>query len=167
MAMLRILALLAFPLPLAAQEVTGTISGTLQGYDSSWSVTRSAEGGLSDWSGDESWAWISLTGHATANTVLDLTGALTLAFELGDGATDPHVLAREITYSRQPGILFRTRPGSGEVEVTAAVFDEADLHLEGRFAATLYRLGPDGSEVLPPETRVVAGTFTADLLLLE
>lgn len=85
--------LFAAAAPAAAQEVLGTIAGTLGGEAREWYVTASDEGSQSDWSGSDTWATVSLMGHAAADTTFRTREALSIGFTLTEraGATDPEV----------------------------------------------------------------------------
>ncbi len=159
--------LLLFPAPLRAQEVIGQIDGTLQGFATHWFVTSSAEGGQSSWDGDETYAWVSIFGHAIPNTVLETAGSVSLTFEIVPDAGGYIVLAREIGYYRTPDILYLSQTDKAEIQVTAAEFDDGALHISGKFAGTLGRSDDFGATIDMQNSRQVEGTFDATLLLLE
>ncbi len=165
--LLRLALLTLFPFACYAQDVTGHISGTLQGYASEWFITASAEGGQSDWSGDETYAWVTILGHTTANTVLETEGALSLSFEMIPEIGGFNVLAREIIYYRQPEKMYLSQQDSAEIQVTSAAFEDGELHVTGKFAATLGSTDDFGATIDMNDPRIVAGTFDATLLILE
>ncbi len=155
------------PMKLQAQDVVGHITGLLQGYQSVWFVTSSVEGGQSDWSGDETYALVTILGHTTANTVLETSGALALSFEMISEAGGYNVLGREIAYYRQPEILYLSKPDNAEIQVTSAMFEEGQLHIVGKFAGTLHATDDFGATFDLADSRIVAGSFDAELLILE
>lgn len=159
--------LLLFPAALRAQEVVGNIDGTLQSYANNWFVTSSPEGGQSSWDGDETYAWVSIFGHATANTVLETAGAISLTFEIVPEAGGYNVLAREIGYYRTPDMHYLSQTDKAEIQVIAAEFDDGALHISGKFAGTLGRSDDFGATIDMQNSRQVAGTFDTTLLLLE
>jgi hypothetical protein len=158
---------LLWPLPSAAQEVVGTISGTLEGRPAQWFVTSSAEGGQSDWSGDETYALVTILGHRAANTVLETEGALVLSFEILSESGGYNVLGRDISYYRQQDRVYMSEVEAAEIRVTSAVFDEGLLTIEGEFAGTLGATEDFGQVVNMEDSRKVSGTFQTSLLILE
>jgi uncharacterized protein (UPF0297 family) len=153
--------MMAWPLAAPAQEVIGTIGGNLQGRPANWFVTASAEGGQSDWIGDETYAQVTILGHATVNTVLETTGALMLSFEMVQEAGGYNVLGRDITYYRRPDKAYVSGENEAEIQVTHVEFDDGLLTLSGKFAGTLSVTDET------TDTRVVSGSFDASLLILE
>ncbi len=159
--------LVFFPLATQAQETIGQIVGTLQGYESRWFVTTSAEGGQSSWGGDADYTWVEISGHTSENTVLETAGSIWLSFELIREAGGFNVLAREIAYYRTLDIMYISQSDKAEIQVTAAEFIDGELQISGKFAATLGRTADSGQTIDIKDNRRVEGIFNTKLLLLE
>jgi hypothetical protein len=162
-----VLTFLLIATPAKPQELIGHIAGSLQGSETDWFVTTSEYGGQSDWSGDPDYALVNIFGHRNANTTLEIPGAVAFSFEMVAESGGYNVLGSTVTYFRQADIIYMSQTDKAEIQVEQAVFEEGELSVSGKFAATLGATEDFGQTLDMSDSRVVQGTFEATLLILE
>lgn len=173
--MIRILALAATLLlaaPAIAQNsigetvTVGEITATLDGAERTWFLTEAeitSDGATeimsqSDFSGDASWADVSLFGHTTPDTIMNSTEGLAISFaSSGPGEADG-VEIRFLTEGMFKGYVAEGENGA-RVTVDSLAAEGEGLRISGTFAATLGYSDTSGGPVDMTNTRAIEGSF--------
>lgn len=134
--LVQALAAVCFATVGAAQEVTGTIEGTLNGEDAVWYLTRNDGTSQSDFSGAPGFMSVSLLGHATPDTIMSTQDALMISWsKFGETIADA-----EIRYLPEGGFIkgFVSSPEAPvTLELTTFEVNDDVLTVSGQISATL------------------------------
>lgn len=165
---LAIASSLAIAGPAVAQEVTGTITGTLALEPAVWYVTSSEGESLSGWEWDGNEVVVRLVGHVRRDTASATEGAVTIVFRTVGNPTELNV--SEFTISLDPdgedgdGPHYTAGAANADLDVEALVVSDDEMALGGSFAGRLILGGADElvlDEDVPSVT--VDGNFQATI----
>ena len=150
---------LAFlPLPLAAQQVTGTITSDVR----TWYLTRLGGHSKSGWSGDDQTVIVTLFGHATDDTIKETQGALSIRFYLYEPIGARFVNEVDVVYFEDAAKGAYVTKGHGDgsiIQLDDVRLKSEDLSLLGRFNVTLLFTDDFGVTLDPDDTRQISGQF--------
>lgn len=154
--------LLALPALAPAQQQTGSVSGVLAGETRTWYITETPEMSQSDWSGNASWAEVSIVAHATPDTIMNSREALLLSFESTGTGPAQGVEIRFLAEGLSKAYVADSDSGASVVVEQLSVAGDR-LTLSGSFSATLGWTENYGINVDMTNTRDVSGTFTGTI----
>lgn len=159
---------LAVAFPVAAQDVSGTMTGTLGLEDAIWYLRPADGGDASGWTWDGDEAVVRLVGHVRRGNSDASGGALTIAFRTEGNPTELDV--SEFTISMEPreqdgpGPAFSAGGANADLDVETLVVSGTDMVVAGSFSGRLIRGGADElvlHEDVPSVT--VDGNFQATI----
>ena len=149
-------------LPLAAQQVTGTISTDAR----TWYLTRRDGHSKSGWSGDDQTIIVTLFGHATDDTTKETQGALSIRFYLFEAMGARFINEVDIVYYEDAAKGAYVTKGHGDgsiIQLEDVRLMGEDLSLHGRFNVTLLFTDDFGVTLNPDDTRQISGQFDVTL----
>ena len=149
-------------LPLAAQQVTGTITTDAH----TWYLTTDAGHSKSGWSGGEKTAIVTLFGHATDDTIKETQGALSIRFYLFEPMGAGFVNEVDIVYYEDVAKGAYVTQGHGDdsiIQLEDVRLDAENLSLQGSFAVTLLFTDNFGVTLNHNDTRQISGQFKVTL----
>ena len=150
-------------LPLAAQQVTGTITTDAH----TWYLTADAGHSKSSWSGDEKTTIVTLFGHATDDTIKETQGALTIRFYLFEPMGARFVNEVDIIYYEDisKGAYVTKGHGDGSIiRLEDVQLSNNTLTLKGAFTVTLLFTDDFGVTLNADDTRQISGQFNVTLM---
>lgn len=147
----------------SAQEVVGTITGTLDGEDRVWFIT--AMGGNSSSYRSEMGPITNVTifGHASDDTIMSAKDALIIDFSLMNGEVFPDTLSVAFSDSSVEGNYYANNDNVATLTLTRIADENGQLTLEGAFTATMAYGASYGAPLDPENTRAAEGTFSLTL----
>jgi len=130
--------------PSSSLQQLGGINARLNGERRGWFVTGEKDGGVwrsqSDVNAFGNTRSISVFGHATADTTLSATDALTISATVREVGPDLQISGIEITFLKGgfgTGSYSTANDGEVELEVANMVVEDGLTHIIGTFSATL------------------------------
>lgn len=143
----------------AAQEITGTVTATIDGEERTWFGT--AEDGMSqsDWSGDERYASVSIFAHPGPDTTLQARDALMIGFEMMASADAREVSLPEIVWmiGGMSDAYVADEDTGATIDLDSVTVEDDTLRISGSFAGEMVRSTDKG------DTRAIEGRFEAVL----
>lgn len=158
----------ALATPANAQEVLGTVTGTVGGEEREWYVTASDEGSQSDWLGSETWAEVSVVAHSTPDTIMRTTEALMVGFTLTGAGDNANASGAEVTFLVEGfSAAYVGEDDAVTVTITEHSVTDGVLSLAGTVEGTLAWTEDFGRTVDPDDTVVLEASFDTSVRPLQ
>lgn len=157
------------PILAQAQEVIGTVTGTIDGQERTWFLTSQDGQSQSDFSEMGSIVDVSILAHASLDTVMSTKDGLMLSWTVFDMA-NPEPQGAELRYMAGDSFMQAyTAPEDAPVMLDLSTFAKLTdgLHVAGTVSGTLGWSEGAGADPDMADSRDVSITFDAVLPALE
>lgn len=132
---------LALVAPVMAQDVTGTITGTLGLKPAIWYVTTSDSDDLSGWRWDGNEVEVRLVGQVRRETTRAAEGTLTIVFRTEGNPTEMNISEYTISVTQDDeqdsGLDYTAGAANADLDIEALVVSDTEMALGGSFAGRL------------------------------
>lgn len=155
--------------PMAAQDVSGTITGTLELEPANWYVSAVESTDASGWDRTGNAVDVRLVGLASRDAPRTMEGALAMTFQIAGNPTDMNVQSFRISFFSggdvgEDGLTYSADAANADLSVEALQISGDTMVLAGSFAG---RLIEGGAEALVLDNSApsvtVDGNFQASL----
>ncbi len=147
----------------SAQQVIGSITGVIDGFERVWYVTEMDANSRSLWTDRSPVTNVQIFGHVSENTITDKADGLSITFDMQDGEVVIPTIFISFIDASVEGDYVAAFVDTNIIELTTNTMLDGRLQLEGSFVTTMMYSENFGMSLDPENTKDIEAVFTVDI----